>query len=93
MTDPVDVVGERATVAVEAALTALDAFAMEDAPAPPGVPTDCCGGCTSCQASVAVAAAWPVFLAAVLTYVRDVGDLDALSVAYWLERDYAPPTD
>lgn len=58
--------GTAAVAAVEAALTALDGYAFEEADAPAGLPADCCGSCSSCQAAVAVTAAWPILVGGIV---------------------------
>lgn len=78
---------EAAAIAVVAdRLVALDEYLQDDGPA------GCCGECRSCEAAVAVSAAWPVLLVGVLDHLRAVGEVDALTAAGWLERDLAPPT-
>ena len=65
--------GHAAVAAVEAALTALDGHLLEEGPAPTGLPADCCGSCASCQAAIAVTAAWPILVGGIVDQLTAVG--------------------
>lgn len=69
----------------------LEAEELEVDAWPPSPAVDAYDGCDTCVVREALAAAWPVFLAAVTARLRAAGEMDAASAAALLERELSAP--